>query len=62
MHIDKELGLYFDETSTSTIFKAYVDLFVISKNINDKKESKVNLSFAEAIQLRDFLNYCYPQS
>lgn len=62
MHIDKELSLYVDETSTSTIFRAYINLLVISKNINDKKISKVTLSFAETIQLRDFLNYCYPQS
>jgi hypothetical protein len=62
MHADKELSLYVDETSTLTVFRGYVDLFVIKKNINDKKISSVNLSFAEATQLCDFLNYCYPKS
>jgi hypothetical protein len=60
MHIDKELSLYVDETNTSTVFTGYVDLFVIKKTIGEKL-SNINLSLAEAIQLRDFLNYCYPK-
>lgn len=62
MHIDKELSIYVDETSTSTVFKAYVDLLTINKNINDIIIYNAHLSFDEAIQLRDFLNYCYPKS
>jgi hypothetical protein len=61
MHIDKQLSLYVDETSTSTVFKAYVDLLTINKDINNKIIYKAYLSLAEAIQLRDFLNYCYPK-
>jgi hypothetical protein len=61
MDVDKELSLYVDETSTSTVFKAYVDLFTINKNIDSKRIYRLNLSLAEAEQLRDFLNYCYPK-
>lgn len=61
MNIDKELSLYVDETSTSTVFKAYIDLFTIKKDIDSKKIYRLNLSLAEAIELRDFLNYCYPK-
>jgi hypothetical protein len=61
MHIDKELNIYVDETSTSTVFRAYVDLLTINKDIDSKIMYKANLSIDEAIQLRDFLNYCYPK-
>lgn len=61
MNIDKELSLYVDETSTSTVFKAYIDLFTIKKDIDSKKIYRLNLSLAEAIELRNFLNYCYPK-
>lgn len=61
MHIDKELSIYVDETSTSTVFRAYVDMLTINKDIDSKIIYKANLSIAEAIQLRDFLNYCYPK-
>ena len=61
MHIDKELSIYVDETSTSTVFRAYVDMLTINKDIDSKIIYKANLSLAEAIQLRDFLNHCYPK-
>jgi hypothetical protein len=61
MHIHKELSLYVDETSTSTVFRAYFDLLTINKNINEKIIYKTHLSLAEVIQLRDFLNHCYPK-
>ena len=61
MDIDKELSLYVDETSTSTVFKAYIDLFTIKKDIDSKRIYRLNLSLAEAIELRNFLNYCYPK-
>ena len=61
MHVDKELSLHVDETSTSTIFRAYVDLFTINKDIDSKKIYRLNLSLDEVIELRDFLNYCYPK-
>lgn len=61
MHIDKELSIYVDETSTSTVFRAYVDMLSINKDIDSKIIYKANLSIAEAIELRDFLNYCYPK-
>lgn len=61
MHSDKELRLYVDETSTSTIFKSYIDLFTVRKDINSKKIQILSLSLDEVIELRDFLNYCYPK-
>jgi hypothetical protein len=61
MHIDKELSIYVDETSTSTVFRAYVDMLTINKDIDSKIIYRANLSIAEAIELRDFLNYCYPK-
>jgi hypothetical protein len=61
MHIDKELSIYVDQTSTSTVFRAYVDMLTINKDIDSKIIYKANLSIAEAIELRDFLNYCYPK-
>tara|TARA_R110002126_G_scaffold14019_2_gene59563 strand:- start:237 stop:422 length:186 start_codon:yes stop_codon:yes gene_type:complete len=60
MHIDKELNLYVDETDTSTVFSGDINLFVIKKTIGENS-AKINLSLVEAIQLRDFLNYCYPK-
>jgi hypothetical protein len=60
MHIDKELSIYVDETSISTVFTSYVDLFVIKKTAKENS-AKINLPLKEAIELRDFLNYCYPK-
>jgi hypothetical protein len=62
MHIDKELNLFVDETSTSTVFSSNVSFFKIHKDIDEKKVYKVILLHDEAVQLRDFLNYCYPKS
>jgi hypothetical protein len=61
MHIDKELNIYFDKSSTAISFKSYVDLLVILKIANDVR-STINLPMNSVIELRDFLNYCYPKT
>jgi hypothetical protein len=60
MQIDKELSIYVDGTGISTVFTSYVDLFIIKKTAKENS-AKINLSLQDAIELRDFLNYCYPK-
>jgi hypothetical protein len=61
MHIDKELNIYVDDTSTAIAFRGYDDLFVMSKQVGENDSIKMLLSVNQAIALRDFLNYCHPK-